>query len=219
MDINEAKTMFANMGTAAVQGTRELIQEGRYLVLMNSIQNEKTRKLQNLTAMKTTVVVPLYDSAGRTPDSDAFEGSPAGSHLEWASFFNDYYASNMKSIIVTCLGMSEAELKSMEQEMTSDQINSEFFDYMLHATGSEVKDGNVVRTKDGVFDNSVVIEVNVKHNMPIPKEGEKAKKPYVNVYPVKKIPLMDLVDKLGEDGIIRFFGSLENFETLAAADA
>lgn len=227
MDLNQAKAMFANMGEAKVKSGREDIAEGRYWVLMRAIANEKTRDFRPYTLIKATVILPLCDGMGRTPDSDLFEGSPAGTGAEWIYMFNDYFASNMKGLIVTCLGITPEELKQMEASMTKDEINAEFFQYMLAATGEEVNEttNQVVKTGDGVFDNTTVIEINVKKTDPIPsndndddKKDKKKGKPFTNIYPNRKVPLAEVAEKLTEEQISLYFHSFENFTALFEAE-
>lgn len=225
MDINQARAMFGAMGEAKVSSGREDVAEGRYWVLMNSIANQQTRDFRPFTAIKTTIILPLCDGVGRTPDSEIFEGSPAGTHCEWAYFINDYFASNMKKLIVTALGITDEQLKEMESSMTKDQINAEFFEYMMAATGEQPNENTkqLEKIQDGIFDNTTVIEVNVKKSDPIPSGDDddskgKKKKPFTNVYPNRKVPLEEVAGKLEESQLGLYFGSVENFTALLEAE-
>lgn len=215
MSLNRAKTMFGGMAQAAVHAGREDLQDGRYAVLMQKVENKESRKCVPFTAFSGTVLWPICDGMGRLPDSDMFEGSPAGSEADWANFMSDYFASNIKTFIVTCLGMTSEDLKSQQKGMSNAEIEDEFFGYCLAMTGSEVQGEDIVRVGPGVFDGTTVIEVQVRRSEVIPTDdGKPPKKPFVNINPKAKIPLTEVATKMAEDEIAIYFGSFENFAKL-----
>lgn len=223
MNINRAKQMFGNMAKASVSHGREELQEGRYAVLVQKVENKETRKFVPYTAFRGVVLWPVCDGVGRLPDAELYEGSPKGSMADWASFYSDYYASNIKTFIATCLGLTMEDLKAQEKNMSEAEINDQFFQYCLAMTGEEVRGEETVKTGPGVFDGSVVIEVRVTKSTPVPKKGDdedddKVKKAFTNVHPNRRIPLSEVATRLTEEEIAIYFGSLENFATLMEAE-
>lgn len=221
MNLNEAKQMFDGLGTADVNRGRGKIEPGKYWILMRSIENKKSREMKPFVACQGTVILPLCDAMGRDPSSEMFEGSPPGSTADWAIFFNDYFASRVKTVIVTCLGMSEEDLKAQEATMSKDARNDEFFQYMLAATGETVNEAgtDTIKTQPGIFDNCTVIEIRVWVSEPKPvPEGETPKKSFTNIVPVAKISLEEVAEKVSEEHIIMFFGSVDAFTKLYEAE-
>ena len=215
MSLNRAKQMFGNMAQASVNTGREDLQDGRYAVLMQKVENKETRQCKPYTAFRGVVLWPICDGMGRLPDAELYDGSYAGSSADWANFMSDYFASNIKTFICICLGMTNDELKAQQKGMSNAEIEDEFFGYCLAMTGSEVQGEDIVKVGPGVFDGTTVIEVQVRRSEAIPTEdGKPPKKPYVNINPKAKIPLTEVAAKMSEDEIAIYFGSFDNFAKL-----
>ena len=177
MNINRAKQMFGGMAAASVSHGREELEEGRYVILLQSVTNEESRKYQPYMAFNGVVLYPLCDKAGREPTSELYEGSGTGAQAAWAVFSNDFFASKVKTILVTCLGLEESDLKTMEKEMTPSEIDKEFFEYCLAMTGEEVQGTETVRVRPGIFDNTTTVEIRVTKTEAMPKKDDDENKP------------------------------------------
>ena len=222
MNINRAQAMFGGMAAAKISHGREDLEEGRYVVLLQSILNmESTITFKPYIKFNGVVLYPLCDGANRTPDMDAFGGSPAGSSAEWVVNQSLYFKNEIKTTIVRCLGMTEDTIKEMEKGMTQEEINAEFFQYCLAMTGEEVQGSETVRTGPGIFDNTTTVEIRAVKTEAKPKANAEDNKPgkvYTNVRVLRKVPLSEVAEKATEAMISQAFGSFDNFANLLEAE-
>lgn len=222
MPLNRALSMFGGMSNASLSQSREDMEEGKYVVLLHSLQNMESQKdFKPYMKIEGTILYPICDGNNRTPDMDMFFASAPGAPAEWVVFGGLYFHKEVAGILTKCLGISVEEFEEMKKSKSKEEFDKEFFEYCLEMTGEEIQGSETVRTRAGCFDNTTAVEIRVTKSLPKPKANPADNKPgtvYTNARVLRKVPLAEVAEKLEEADVIKYFGSVGHFSDLVVSE-
>ena len=202
MDINRARQLAGDMKKLE-NGFASRLKPGVYTVLFGKIEEATVRATKAPMLRATaTVIVPQEDEFNRKADEDGYEGHFKGEEISWTYFFGDYFNTEFGPFLIAGLGLSPSEAADMD----SDTIMATFAD-VVRDSGSNER---------GILDGTAALELTVRRGAPKKNEETGEMKPgFVSIKQYRHVPIAELADKLSEDDLVRYFGSMENFLALA----
>lgn len=205
MDINRARQLFGDMQKLETS-SGNYVKEGTFQVIINKVEEAKSRKRVEHIRASATVLVPICDGKGNKPGDDDYEGFYKGEEFTFSFWYGDRFNKDFGNFVAAALGLSANEAKAV----TGDELMGILAD-IVRSEGQETP---------GLLDGSAVIEMKGVRSKPVPDKKDPTKlKTFINERYDKKVPLSDLVDKLDEEDMARYFGSFENFVALMEAEA
>lgn len=212
MDINRARQLIDGMGKLDT-GYAARLKPGVNIVLFRKVEEAEVRATKApMLRAAATVIVPVIDKHNKRPDEEDYCGHYKGEEVGWIYRFGDRFNQDFSPFLICGMSYTPAEAAGM----TQDDIDAAF---------AAVVRGKDAHDERGIFDDTLVMEITAMESNPVVDKRETAKRgtevltTFVNIKGYRKIPLSDLVDKLDEDDMARYFGSFENFVALMEAEA
>lgn len=242
--MSDIMARFKGCATADVRSGRVPNPElGKAAYLINSVRMKDSTRPGSTNYRVEIGMTALWPVAAGE-DADGVEKGPdaAGTKVAHCIFSGDYFASGMKEFILKCLGMEVSDELQILEYLKAQPMCAGKFDNMDELTQINTMwevilpamvcalefDGSA---KDsGIFDGQVVLEIATtekKYNKKVDNKGPDDESNWVfdrdgnpvtnvwrNTYLNRKIDKEEVRSSLGDEGIARFFGSVERFEEL-----
>lgn len=203
MDINKARKMLEGLNKLET-GNRNDVKPGTFQCLINEVSMQETRDFRPYIRAKATVLVPIMDGKGVKPETEGYAGHYKGEEISFCFFFGDRFQKDFSPFLCAALDISPEAAKEVSGEELREMALA------------------VIKCDDqpsGILDNKVVIEMRGVESAPV----EDSKNPgqlkiYINERFDKNVKLSSLVEKLDEQDMERYFGSVEAFTELMAEE-
>lgn len=234
---------FKGMGSAQVHAGRLPPPAlGKSAFLINSVRVLKNRVAGTRTEIIMTALWGI--TAGVTCEGNASGPNVPGDRVSHCLFSGEYFQKNFKEFCLAALGKSVSDEMDITDwvcpkkdpayaSMTDLQRLHYMWDTKLPGLICALDtDGNPVNDA-GVFDGQVVIEVakteklvhkkldakgaDIKSNWVHDESGKPFVSKFPNVYFNRRIPFAEVRQKLDDEAITKFFGSMEDFTALLQA--
>ncbi len=212
--------------------------KGAYLV--NTVRMHDGRTGGFRAEVLLTCLWPI--EKGQTYDGKEMDANRAGDKVSVCFFSGEYFLTGFKNFCLKAIGKeSHEELEIANVVCPADKYPKLSELERIALMWEEILPAKVCAvdvegepSDAGVFDGQVVVELSTtekrvntlvdktksdtEDNWTFDKEGNPIFKVYKNTYFNRKIPMQEVGENLDEDGIKRFFGSIENFMELVEED-
>ena len=234
---------FKGMGQAEVGGMQLPSPNlGRAAFLLNQCRMKDNRKGGFRVEVSMTCLWPIEPGTAATGQEVA--PNRPGDKVSVCLFSGDYFQKQFKELCLKCCGKDVSEeleiaemLAGMDEYASMfkgkddlGKINTMWEKVLPMIVTGYTPDGGVQEA--GVFDGQVVLEVlgtekvvrqlidkskgDIESNWVFDRSGNPIEKVYQNHFFVRRIDMQEVKEALGEDGIKRFFGTVDRFEQIRA---
>jgi hypothetical protein len=196
-----------------------LLKNGQYK--MTDTSNSK------LTSFSFVCVHPICDGENAAPASPSYTGVRKGEEVEIAFFHGGKFLESEMSknvqALACCLGWTPEYTKA---QLASDDGLGNILELLKSLFGVSM-DG-IPTNEPCAFANQVIIELHTKETTKEEKgsdgqvsydaQGNKKMKTYVNTFWNKKVPIMEAVEVVGVEELVKAFGSEDALKAAIEAE-
>ncbi len=181
------------------------IKTGKYIVLFNSLTMEEQRDTKKYFCPTFTILKPLCDGNNQDPSHPTYAGHHKGDVGSSRFNLGDTFGRFFGPFVCALMDIDPEEAKKLDHYECVEVAMSLLSD---PSSGTE-----------GAYNNRSIVEIKGVESAPYPDTKNPGKtKTSVNVFYNRNVKPSEIADSLSEKDIVRYFGSLENFAALVAAE-
>lgn len=231
----DMKQLFKGIAQAQVSQRQNNPALGRAWYLLNKTSLENSRKGNLFIKRILTCVHPVCDVSGREAGMDNYTGELKGTAVSSCIFQGDYFHKEMKEFILKAMGRNPADEEELVAEIVADlKANDPNFKPSADETEADAAWSAIcalvcgVGADVGCLDGSTVLELETKEKVsnsdkfvkdPTTGQFVQEVKVFTNTYLKRRVPLAEIADSVDQKDIARYFGSIERFNELLAAES